>query len=114
MANAGYTTYLDEMQHAPTTGTRREGLDQCPRARRCRVRASPTPTRRKSAGVDGGALVLVVPTVDTVAEAIQARDWAFFPPSQAQLGGGAAFAPEMWGSVPGGYRNTIMTIWSWS
>jgi hypothetical protein len=41
-------------------------------------------------------------------EAIQARDWAFFPPlGKRSLGGGAAFDPNMWGSVPGGYRNTI-------
>ena len=35
-------------------------------------------------------------------------DWAYFPPlGKRSQGGGPAFAPEMWGSVPGGYRNTI-------
>jgi 2-keto-3-deoxy-L-rhamnonate aldolase RhmA len=53
-------------------------------------------------------LVLVVPTVDTVEEAIQARDWAFFPPlGKRSLGGGRAFDADVWGGVPGGYRQTI-------
>ena len=57
---------------------------------------------------DAGALVLVVPTVDTVAEAIEARDWAYFPPlGKRSNGGGQAFDPAMWGDVPGGYRQTI-------
>jgi len=31
-----------------------------------------------------------------------------FPPlGKRSAGGGVAFEPEMWGSVPGGYRNTI-------
>ena len=55
-----------------------------------------------------GALVLVVPTVDTVEEAIQARNWAYFPPlGRRSLGGGQAFDANMWGGVPGGYRATI-------
>src|SRR5213075_1378142 len=34
--------------------------------------------------------------------------WAYFPPlGRRSLGAGSAYAPEMWGSVPGGYRNTI-------
>src|SRR5207249_7563822 len=58
--------------------------------------------------LDAGALVLVVPTVDTVAEAIEARNWAYFPPlGRRSNGGGQAFDAAMWGSVPGGYRNTI-------
>ena len=55
----------------------------------------------------GLALVVVVPTVDTVAEAIQARDWTYFPPlGRRSNGGGQAFDAAMWGGVPGGYRNT--------
>jgi len=58
--------------------------------------------------LDAGALVIVVPTVDTVEEAIAARDWTYFPPlGKRSLGGGFAFDPNVWGSVPGGYRNTI-------
>jgi 2-keto-3-deoxy-L-rhamnonate aldolase RhmA len=57
--------------------------------------------------VDAGALVVVVPTIRTLQEAIEARDWTFFPPlGKRSLGGGQAFDPEVWGSVPGGYRAT--------
>ena len=51
---------------------------------------------------------VVVPTVDTVAEAIEARNWTYFPPlGRRSNGGGQAFDAAMWGGVPGGYRNTI-------
>ena len=34
--------------------------------------------------------------------------WAYFPPlGKRSQGGGQAFDPDVWGSVPGGYRNTI-------
>jgi hypothetical protein len=49
-----------------------------------------------------------VPTVDTVEEAIEARNWTYFPPlGRRSNGGGQAFDADMWGGVPGGYRNTI-------
>ena len=52
--------------------------------------------------------MIVVPTVDTVEEAIEARNWTYFPPlGRRSNGGGQAFDAAMWGSVPGGYRNTI-------
>jgi 2-keto-3-deoxy-L-rhamnonate aldolase RhmA len=52
--------------------------------------------------------VIVVPTIDTVEEAIEARNWTYFPPlGRRSAGGGQAFEPTMWGRVPGGYRNTI-------
>ncbi len=36
------------------------------------------------------------------------RDWTYFPPlGKRSQGGGPAFSPDFWGSVPGGYRNTI-------
>ena len=51
--------------------------------------------------------MIVVPTVDTVEEAIEARNWTYFPPlGRRSQGGGQAFDPAMWGGVPGGYRNT--------
>jgi 2-keto-3-deoxy-L-rhamnonate aldolase RhmA len=59
-------------------------------------------------GLRAGALVVVVPTVDTVEEAIAARDWTYFPPlGKRSLGGGFAFGNDVWGGVPGGYRNII-------
>src|SRR5215467_14276815 len=110
MANAGYDFIWTEMQHAPTTwDSAVKAWTSCPRAKAVPgARVAYTDEKEIQQALDGGALVLVVPTVDTVAEAIQARDWAFFPPlGKRSLGGGAAFDPSMWGSVPGGYRNTI-------
>jgi 2-keto-3-deoxy-L-rhamnonate aldolase RhmA len=110
MANAGYDFIWTEMQHAPSTwDSVVKAWKTCPRAKAVPgARVAYTDEREIQRALDGGALVLVVPTVDTVAEAIQARDWAFFPPlGKRSLGGGAAFGPEMWGNVPGGYRNTI-------
>jgi len=52
--------------------------------------------------------VIVVPTVDSEKEAIEARNWTYFPPlGRRSQGGGQAFDGNMWGNVPGGYRNTI-------
>src|SRR5262249_41091813 len=110
MANAGYDFIWTEMQHANTT------WDQAGKAWRSCPHAKAVPGARVpyadefqiQHALDAGALVIVVPTVDTVEEAIAARDWTYFPPlGKRSLGGGAAFDPTMWGSVPGGYRNTI-------
>jgi 2-keto-3-deoxy-L-rhamnonate aldolase RhmA len=110
MANAGYDFIWTEMQHAPSSWDNAvKSWQSCPRAKAVPgVRIAYTDEKEIQQALDGGALVLVVPTVDTVEEAIQARDWAYFPPlGRRSLGGGAAFSPEMWGNVPGGYRNTI-------
>jgi 2-keto-3-deoxy-L-rhamnonate aldolase RhmA len=110
MANAGYDFIWTEMQHSPTT------WDQAAMAWRTCPNAKAVPGARVpyadefqiQHALDSGALVIVVPTVDTVEEAIAARDWTYFPPlGKRSLGGGHAFDPNMWGNVPGGYRNTI-------
>jgi 2-keto-3-deoxy-L-rhamnonate aldolase RhmA len=110
MANAGYDFIWTEMQHANTT------WDQAGKAWRTCPHAKAVPGARVpyadefqiQHALDAGALVIVVPTVDTVEEAVAARDWTYFPPlGKRSLGGGAAFDPNMWGNVPGGYRNTI-------
>jgi len=110
MANAGYDFIWTEMQHSPTT------WDQAALAWRTCPNAKAVPGARVpyadefqiQHALDSGALVIVVPTVDTVEEAIAARDWTYFPPlGKRSLGGGHAFDPNMWGNVPGGYRNTI-------
>jgi 2-keto-3-deoxy-L-rhamnonate aldolase RhmA len=110
MANAGYDFIWTEMQHnsrdwesvARMWGT-------CPHAKAVPgVRVAYTDEREIQHALDAGALVLVVPTVDTVQEAIEARNWAYFPPlGRRSNGGGQAFDPTVWGGVPGGYRNTI-------
>ena len=110
MANAGYDFIWTEMQHGQTDWQAVARMWRtCPNAKAVPgVRVAYTDEREIQHALDAGALVLVVPTVDTVAEAIQARDWAYFPPlGRRSNGGGQAFDAAMWGSVPGGYRNTI-------
>jgi 2-keto-3-deoxy-L-rhamnonate aldolase RhmA len=110
MANAGYDFIWTEMQHANTTWDQAaKAWRTCPNAKAVPgVRVPYTDEFQIQHALDAGALVVVVPTVDTVEEAIAARDWTFFPPlGKRSLGGGAAFDPNMWGNVPGGYRNTI-------
>jgi 2-keto-3-deoxy-L-rhamnonate aldolase RhmA len=110
MANAGYDFIWTEMQHASTTWDQAtKAWRTCPNAKAVPgVRVPYTDEFQIQHALDGGALVLIVPTVDTVEEAIAARDWAYFPPlGKRSLGGGAAFDANMWGNVPGGYRNTI-------
>ena len=110
MANAGYDFIWTEMQHEPSSwGDVVNAWKSCPRAKAVPgVRVAYTDEREIQRAMDGGALVLIVPTVDTVEEAREAVGWAYFPPlGKRSLGGGAAFHPDMWGSVPGGYRNTI-------
>jgi 2-keto-3-deoxy-L-rhamnonate aldolase RhmA len=87
MANAGYDFIWTEMQHDTRDWEAAAKMWRtCPHA---------------------GALVVVVPTIRTLQEAIEARDWTFFPPlGKRSLGGGQGFDPDMWGSVPGGYRAT--------
>ncbi|HTE16150.1 MAG TPA: aldolase/citrate lyase family protein [Burkholderiales bacterium] len=110
MANAGYDFIWTEMQHEPSTWRDvANAWRTCSRARAVPgVRIAYTDEREIAHALDSGALVLVVPTVDTVEEAREAVKWAYFPPlgSRSQ-GGGPAFEPDMWGGVPGGYRNTF-------
>src|SRR5207245_2171110 len=71
-------------------------------------RVAYTDEREIQHALDAGALVVVVPTVDSKAEAIEARNWTYFPPlGRRSNGGGQAFDGAMFGGVPGGYRNTI-------
>jgi 2-keto-3-deoxy-L-rhamnonate aldolase RhmA len=110
MANAGYDFIWTEMQHDSRSWESVARMwATCPRAKAVPgVRVTYTDEREIQHALDAGALVLVVPTVDTVEEAIAARNWAYFPPlGRRSNGGGQAFDQNMWGSVPGGYRQTI-------
>ena len=110
MANAGYDFIWTEMQHDQRDwGNAARMWRTCPHAKAVPgVRIAYTDEREIQHALDAGALVIVVPTVDTVEEAMAARDWTYFPPlGRRSNGGGQAFDPAMWGSVPGGYRNTI-------
>ena len=110
MANAGYDFIWTEMQHEGASWAEVwRAWATCPHAKAVPgVRVAYTDEREIQHALDGGALVLVVPTVDTVEEAREAVNWAYFPPlGRRSQGGGQAFEPAMWGGVPGGYRNTI-------
>jgi len=110
MANAGYDFIWTEMQHDPHDwGAITRMWRTCPNARAVPgVRVAYTDEREIQHALDAGALVMVVPTVDSVAEAREAVNWTYFPPlGRRSQGGGQAFDPNMWGNVPGGYRNTI-------
>ncbi len=110
MANAGYDFIWTEMQHDQRDwGAASRMWRTCPTAKAVPgVRVAYTDEREIQHALDAGALVVVVPTVDTVEEAIEARNWTYFPPlGRRSNGGGQAFDGSMWGNVPGGYRNTI-------
>jgi 2-keto-3-deoxy-L-rhamnonate aldolase RhmA len=108
MANAGYDFIWTEMQHdAKDWSSVAKMWATCPNAKAVPgTRVAYTDEKEIQHAMDAGALVLVVPTIDTVEEATAARDWAYFPPlGKRSNGGGLAF--NMWGGVPGGYRQTI-------
>jgi 2-keto-3-deoxy-L-rhamnonate aldolase RhmA len=110
MANAGYDFIWTEMQHDQRDWQAAARMWRtCPSAKAVPgARVAFAEEREIQHAVDAGALVIVVPTVDTVAEAIEARNWTYFPPlGRRSNGGGQAFDAAMWGGVPGGYRNTI-------
>jgi 2-keto-3-deoxy-L-rhamnonate aldolase RhmA len=109
MANAGYDFIWTEMQHSDRDWESAARMWRtCPWARAVPgVRVAYTDEREIQHALDSGALVVVVPTVDTAEEAVAARDWTYFPPlGRRSRGGGQAFGAEMWGNVPGGYRET--------
>ena len=109
MANGGYDFIWTEMQHNSRDWEAVARMwRSCPNAKAVPgVRVAYADEREIQHATDAGALVVVVPTIDTVEEAIAARDWTFFPPlGKRSQGGGQAFDANMWGSVPGGYRAT--------
>jgi 2-keto-3-deoxy-L-rhamnonate aldolase RhmA len=110
MANAGYDFIWTEMQHDQRDWQAAARMWRtCPHAKAVPgARVAYADEREIQHATDAGALVIVVPTVDTVAEAIEARNWTYFPPlGRRSAGGGQAFDQSMWGGVPGGYRATI-------
>jgi 2-keto-3-deoxy-L-rhamnonate aldolase RhmA len=110
MANAGYDFIWTEMQHDQRDWQAVARMWRtCPFAKAVPgVRIAYTDEREIQHALDAGALVLVVPTVDSVEEAREVVNWTYFPPlGRRSNGGGQAFDATMWGTVPGGYRNTI-------
>jgi 2-keto-3-deoxy-L-rhamnonate aldolase RhmA len=110
MANAGYDFIWTEMQHDSRDWENVAKMWQaCPHAKAVPgVRVAYTDEREIQHAMDAGALVIVVPTIRSIAEGTAARDWTYFPPlGKRSQGGGPAFSADFWGNVPGGYRNTI-------
>ena len=110
MANAGYDFIWTEQQHAARDweDVAAHVARRAPTPRRCPACAWPIPTSaRNSMRMDAGALVLVVPTVRSYEEAIQARDWAYFPPLGKRSQWRRPGLQPIWANVPGGYRHTI-------
>lgn len=110
MANSGYDFIWTEMQHNTRDWNQVARMwAACPYAKAVPgVRLAYADEREIQHALDAGALVIVVPTVDTVAEATVARDFVYFPPlGKRSNGGGQAFGGAMYGGVPGGYRATI-------
>ena len=109
MANAGYDFIWTEMQHNDRDWNQAARMWRtCPHAKAVPgARIAYADEREIQRATDAGALVIVVPTVDTVEEAIAARNWTYFPPlGRRSNGGGQGFDAAMWGGVPGGYRAT--------
>ncbi len=110
MANAGYDFIWTEMQHDQRDWSAAARMWRtCPHAKAVPgARVAFGDEREIQHATDAGALVIVVPTVDTVEEAIAARNWTYFPPlGRRSSGGGQGLDASMWGGVPGGYRSTI-------
>ena len=110
MANAGYDFIWTEMQHDSRDWEAVGRMwSACPHAKAVPgVRVAYTDEREIQHAMDLGALVIVVPTVRSVAEGRAARDWTMYPPlGKRSASPSPAASPEMWGNVPGGYRNTI-------
>lgn len=110
LANSGYDFIWTEMQHTTRDWEAVARMWRaCPHAKAVPgVRVAYADEREIQHAMDAGALVVVIPTVDTVEEGTAGRDWVYFPPlGKRSLGGGQAFDPDVWGNVPGGYRNTI-------
>lgn len=103
MANAGYDFIWTEMQHDQRDWNQAARMWRtCPHAKAVPgARVASTDEREIQHALDAGALVVVVPTVDTAEEARAARDWTYFPPlGRRSNGGGQAFDAAMWAASP--------------
>jgi 2-keto-3-deoxy-L-rhamnonate aldolase RhmA len=107
MANAGYDFIWVEKQHEATEWEQVARMWRtCPGAAAPGARVAFENEKEIQIATDMGALVVVVPTVDTVEEAKRAIEWTYFPPMGRRSAGGGQGPSEMWNKVPGGYRQT--------
>lgn len=108
MANAGYDFIWVEMQHEQTNWESVAAMyRECPDAPAVPgVRIAETTEREFQRAMDAGAMVIVVPTIDTAEEAAEAVKWTMFPPFGRHSAGGGQFS-SFYADVPGGYRATF-------
>jgi 2-keto-3-deoxy-L-rhamnonate aldolase RhmA len=109
MAEAGYDFTWTEMQHEGTDWDQVARMWRtCPRAGAVPgTRVAYTDEREIQHALDMDAMVLVVPTVDSVEEAREVVQWTYFPPLGRRSSGGGQGPSEIWADVPGGYRQTF-------
>lgn len=107
MAAAGYDFIWVEKQHEATDWEQVARMWRtCPGPAAPGVRVAYENEKEMQIAADMGALVISVPTVDTVEEAQRAIDWTYFPPMGKRSAGGGQGPSEIWKEVPGGYRQT--------
>jgi 2-keto-3-deoxy-L-rhamnonate aldolase RhmA len=107
MAGAGYDFIWTEKQHEAIDWENTARMWRtCPGPAAPGARVAFESEREIQIAADMGALVIVVPTIDTVEEAQRAIDWTYFPPMGRRSAGGGQGPGEMWNNVPGGYRQT--------
>ena len=118
-ANADFT--WTEMQHSGIdwgdawrmwryASSSTNGVRNCPLLRAVPgARIAYTDEREIQHALDGGAMVLVVPTVDTAEEAREVVQWAYFPPFGRRSAGGSQTAQVLAPWIPAGvnYRQTF-------
>lgn len=107
MADAGYDFIWVEKQHEATDWEQVARMWRtCPGPAAPGARIAYEDEKEIQIATDMGALVVVVPTVDTVEEAQRAIDWTYFPPIGRRSSGGGQGPSEIWNDVAGGYRET--------
>jgi 2-keto-3-deoxy-L-rhamnonate aldolase RhmA len=107
MAAAGYDFIWTEKQHEAIDWEQAARMWRtCPGPAAPGARVAMESEREIQIATDMGALVISVPTVDTVEEAQRAIDWTYFPPMGKRSAGGGQGPGDMWRDVPGGYRQT--------
>jgi 2-keto-3-deoxy-L-rhamnonate aldolase RhmA len=107
MAEAGYDFIWVEKQHEATEWEQVARMWRtCPGPAAPGTRIAFESEKEIQTATDMGALVVVVPTIDTVEEAQRAIDWTYFPPRGRRSSGGGQGPSEIWNKVPGGYRQT--------
>jgi len=107
MASAGYDFLWVEKQHEATTWEQVARMWRtCPGPAAPGTRVAYADEREIQHAADMGALVIMVPTIDTVEEAREAIALTYFPPLGRRSFGGGQGPGEIWNRVPGGYRQT--------